>query len=369
MESEHPGRFEDVVASPSGAIHLAWHTGASLLVRGNGYLSSSHDGGSTWQEMKIAPDWGSFDFLSILPSGRLVAGSTMDLPQHWWFSPRLWWSDDDGTNWHYQDVQTDYDPLEENSLHVEEPKAMVEHQGKLIVWVRERTSAPPPSHGFDIRDRLYYWDQNGAALSRLPIVLPTTGPLAVQADYQFSALATGQNGYLYLAIEGEVFRTSDALSWEALPRANEGAQVMSLTVLADGTLVAGLDNQENVYFYKDGLGWRQALLPEDQENADKSLSRAYSVGHIIELQSGALLVAAEDLVYASCDVGENWEQIAALPEARTYQPNRLTQSPDGTVWGSFIALNLGSSGTSSFSGKLLKIPPPAGVAARDFIKC
>lgn len=375
--AEKPGRFTDVATSPGGAVHLAWHTNANLYNRGDGYLSSSHDAGATWQAMKVEPDWGSFDFLRVLSGGRLVAGSTMDLPQYWWFSPRLWWSDDDGATWRHQDVQTDFgapaERPEPSASYVEEPMVLVEHQGKTLAWIRQRTSTASPTYVVEFRDRLYYWNQEGAALTRLPIVLPASSPLPVQTDYEIAALAVGQNGFLYLAIAGEVFRSPDALAWETLPRAKADAKVLSLTVLADGTLAAGLDSYENVYFYNDGLGWRQSLLPVDQEyftaENTKSLRRAHTVGHILELQSGALLVAAEDLVYASCDRGTNWERIAELPEADLYAPQRLAQSLDGTVWGAFMTLHHGVSGTSNYEGKLLKVVPPAGVAPRDFVKC
>jgi hypothetical protein len=368
-----PGYFGDVAVTPGGGVHLAWREYAGIWSGRNPYVSRSHDGGATWGGLAIDTTSRAFSFLTTLASGRLVAGSTIDFPQYWWYSPRIWWSDDDGVTWNFQDVQSDIAaPVEGGAVfsHVEEPQGVVEHNGKVIVWMR--TDSQLLQGGEEVRNRLYYWDAASATLTRLPIAPPQPGPLPLQADYEIAAMAADPNGYLYVAIAGEVFRTVDGLAWEALPRAQSDANVVHLTVLADGTLAAGLDNYANVYFFKDGSGWRQSLLPGDQEHLtyqNVKMTRAPSVEQIMELRSGALLASAWQYAYASCDGGANWERVAQAPESLYYQPNRMTQAPDGTVWGSFNQSHPGSQGTADYHGLLLKIQPPAGVAAHDFVKC
>ncbi|MBI1905278.1 MAG: exo-alpha-sialidase [Rhodocyclales bacterium] len=373
------GDFGDVAATPGGGVHLAWREQKADWPNGIPYVSRSHDAGATWQTLAVDRASGEFAFMTTLASGRLVAGSTVSLPQQPWRTPRIWWSDDEGVTWSFQDVQSDIpapDALSGTLSHEEIPVRMVEKNGKVVVWVRSVTTAipggnsPPPS----VKNRLYYWEAGSATLTRLPIALPRfPGPQPFPAEdyYEIEAIAGDPNGFLYIAIDGDVVRTDNPMLWSLLPQPRSDANLTALTVLADGTLVAGLDNYANLYFYKHGSGWSQSLLPKDQPDlfdSNAALTRPFLVKQILELHSGALLASTWTYVYASCDRGASWERIEPGPGGYVYRPIRMAQGPDGTVWGSFYTLESDPVGTGGFQG-LLKIQPPAGVAPRDFVKC
>ncbi|MBI1905277.1 MAG: exo-alpha-sialidase [Rhodocyclales bacterium] len=365
------GDLGDVAVTPSGGVHLAWSERRDTLPYFKSFVSRSHDAGASWHGTSIEPASSGFAFLTTLASGRLVAGSTADLAQNWWRSPRLWWSDDDGVTWRFQDVRSDVVAPAEGGLvlsYEEEPIRVTEHNGKVVVLVRAVSTRQ--SDG-EILNRLYYWDVDSATLTRLPVVPPQPGPLPARDDYEIAQIAGGANGYLYVGIAGEVLRTADGINWEALPRARSDANLTALTVLANGTLAAGFDNYANLSLYKEGWGWRQAPLPEDQKDLfdpNAALTRPFLVKQILQLHSGALLASTWTHVYASCDLGARWKRIEPGPGGYVYRPVRMAQGADGTVWGSFYTLDSDPAGTGGFQG-LLKIQPPAGVAPRDFVNC
>lgn len=345
-----PRHVNRVVTTPAGRLLAAWYTQDSKA-----YISFSDDKGITWTHKPLDRMTQVHQFIR-LSNGTLLAGgeSVTD-------APMLWYSTDNGLTW--QAGATG------GALALPNPRSdiiwdLAERQGEVIITTSAETNAPNESH-----EVVYAWNPSSKALRALG-ALRGMGALAVAVKGDGTIYVSTQDSSEHddpaTAGEGRVYRSTDGgVSWiqtESLASAN---RIYALTVLSDGTVVAGSGLNGGFYLSRDGNSWQlMSRLPDGQKMLGTppvlttlSVSRVYKT---LELASGALLVSTGNETgdfFISCDRGVNW-----ISTAETGGNNvawGLAQAGDGTIW----------IGNGSVLGDVWKAVPPAAISPEQFFAC
>lgn len=342
-------KVADILLSPSGRVHVAWQTYSvdpvsSLAHDFQSFISRSDDGGASWSSVKL-DHVHSPKRLLRLSTGMLVAGVEIrrdlgGVPEDAGFS--VWTSVDDGTTWQPRRLAL---PLR-NGLPapaLNEVSAVAERNGEVVLvhgrGVMDRSATPA-----EPRATVYVWNPLTEAVADWSFAYDNEGEgsatngVAVVADGTVFVGYNDVSSVMFRPGNATVFRSGNGVTWEELaPFTSYRGEVSDLALLSDGMLLLNVNGL--VRRSADGRTW---LAPDGVS--------AYG-RRVHELASGALF---SELGY-SCDWGANWQESAASVG------EILVQAADGTLWSTVS--------TNGAFGEVVKAVPPAGVAARDFVRC
>lgn len=342
-------KVADILLSPSGRVHVAWQTYSvdpvsSLAHDFQSFISRSDDGGASWSSVKL-DHVHSPKRLLRLSTGMLVAGVEIrrdlgGVPEDAGFS--VWTSVDDGTTWQPRRLAL---PLRNGlpASALNEVSAVAERNGEVVLvhgrGVMDRSATPA-----EPRATVYVWNPLTEAVADWSFAYDNEGEgsatngVAVVADGTVFVGYNDVSSVMFRPGNATVFRSGNGVTWEELaPFTSYRGEVSDLALLSDGMLLLNVNGL--VRRSADGRTW---LAPDGVS--------AYG-RRVHELASGALF---SELGY-SCDWGASWQESAASVG------EILVQAADGTLWSTVS--------TNGAFGEVVKAVPPAGVAARDFVRC
>jgi hypothetical protein len=338
-----------ILLSPGGRVHVAWQTWSTdpvskLANDFQTFISRSDDGGASWSSVKLDNVYGPAKLLR-LSTGMLVTGVDVsphlgDVPEGGGFS--VWTSVDDGATWQPRRLAL---PLR-NGLPapaLNEVSAMAERNGEVVL-VRGRGVVDRRATPAEPRATVYVWNPLTEAVADWSFAYDNevegsaTNGVAVAADGTVFVGYNDVSSVMFRPGNATVFRSGNGVTWEELaPFTSYRGEVSDLALLSDGMLLLSVNG--NVRRSADGRTW---LEPDG----------VYAHGvRVHELASGALF---SEQGY-SCDWGASWQ------ESATSVGEVLVQAADGTLWSTVS--------TNGAFGEVVKAVPPAGVAARDFVRC
>jgi hypothetical protein len=344
-----PRHVNRVVADPGGRIHAAWYTQDFLA-----YMAYCDDKGNTWIHTQL-DRMTQIHQLIRMSDGTLVAGGESVSS-----APMLWYSKDNGLTWKAGAAGATGLPNATSSIIWD----LAERQGEVIITTSAETNLSSESHQV-----VYAWKPATDSLRALA-ALRGMGALAVAVKPDGAIFVSTQDSAEHddpaTAGEGRVYYSNDGgQTWTqtgTLPSAN---RIYALTVLSDGSMVAGSGLNAGFYYSADGKAWSlMSALPQGQKTSGTppvlTTYNATRVYKIIELASGALLVGTGNTVgnlYLTCDRGANW--IATTSTGNNNVAWGLAQGADGTIW----------IGNGSLQGDVWKATLPANVTAQQFYSC
>ncbi len=287
-----------------------------------------------------------------LQSGMLVVGG-----ESFGNYPVLWYSQDNGLSW-----KTGASGLP--NAYAAMVWDLAERAGEVIITTSSETNVATQNNPV-----VYAWNPTSGSLRTLAS-LPGIGTLAVAVAADGTIFVSTQESAEHddpaTAGQGRVYRSSDGgMSWSQTGVLESANRIYVLTVLTDGSVVAGSGLNGGFYRMADGVNWnRMTTLPAGRKAmgnppvmTDVAVTRVYKV---LELASGALLVGSGNStgdLLLTCDLGGSW-----ISTERTGGSNvvwGLAQESDGTIW----------IGNGSEQGDVWRAKTPQGISARQHFSC
>lgn len=341
-----PRHVNRVVVGAYGRVFAAWYSQDFRA-----YVSYTDDGGTTWRHTALDR------MLQIHQMIRLQNGTLVAAGESFGDYPVLWYSQDNGLSW-----KTGASGLP--NAHAAMVWDLAERAGEVIITTSSESNVATQSHPV-----VYAWSPASGNLRTLAS-LPGIGALAVAVAGDGTIFVSTQESAEHddpaTAGQGRVYRSSDGgVSWSQTAALESANRIYALTVLSDGSVVAGSGLNGGFYRMTDGMNWsRMATLPAGRKAmgsppvmTDVAVTRVYKV---LELASGALLVGSGNStgdLLLTCDLGGSW-----IGTERTGGNNvvwGLAQESDGTVW----------IGNGSEQGDVWKAKTPQGISAGQHFSC
>lgn len=351
-----------IEVSPDGRVLVGWTSRevdpvTKFSSDQKALVSRSDDGGATWSTVRLERGT-SLAGLLRLSTGLIVAAGTIEAESGGALetgSAGIWTSADNGATWQARRLTL---PARDGlpTFPLQAVSALAERNGEVVlVRGREYVAEGSPIPGFDVL--AYLWNPVTDAVSDWSLAYGASNSGVVA-----SSVAVAADGTVFVApyqiaiIKGQgygatVLRSSNGLSWEPLaPFDNLNVSSQDLAILTNGMLLYA---HYALHRSVDGRTW---IEPEGISVHGDNYG---AVTDIFQLASGA--VTSDGFSLYSCDSGATWKSIAN----RAY--GVVGQGPNGTLW----SVHNRDPKIPEHQGthEVVKAVPPAGVAARDFVKC
>lgn len=341
-----PRHVNRVVTGASGRVFAAWYSQDNRA-----YVSYTDDGGTFWTHTALDR------MLQIHQMIRLQDGTLVVGGESFGSYPVLWYSQDNGLTW-----KAGASGLP--NAHAGMVWDLAERAGEVIITTSSETNVLTDNHPV-----VYAWNPASDNLRTLAS-LPGIGTLAVAVAADGAIFVSTQESAEHddptTAGQGRVYRSNDGgVSWSQTGTLETANRIYALTVLHDGSIIAGSGLNGGFYRTTDGTNWiRTTTLPAGQKPlgdppvmTDIAVSRVYK---ILELASGALLVGTGNNtgdILITCDRGDSWISTASTGANNVVWG--LAQESDGTVW----------IGNGSVQGDVWKAKNPPGISAAQHFSC
>lgn len=351
-----------IEVSPDGRVLVGWTSQevdpvTKFSSDRKALVSRSDDGGATWSTVRLERGTLLAGLLR-LSTGLIVAAGTIEAESGGALetgSAGIWTSADNGATWQARRLTL---PARDGlpAFPLQAVSALAERNGELVlVRGREYVAEGSPIPGFDVL--VYLWNPVTDAVSDWSLAYGASNSGVVA-----STVAVAADGTVFVApyqialIKGRgygatVLRSSSGMSWEPLaPFDNLNVQSEDLAILSNGMLLYA---HSVLHRSADGRTW---LEPEGISIYDDNYG---AIAGIFQIASGA--VTSTSFSRYSCDSGATWKSIA------NHGGRVVGQGPDGTLW----SVHNRDPKIPEHQGthEVVKAVPPAGVAARDFVKC